>query len=117
MRPCATPSNLWLRRLADRLPAYGARGSDVRPALPRRPACDFTPESRRDTGRQPICRPDGRQRLDDLASGRDPETRRGLLEAPRGTRLQLTISAIFALLILPALASVIAFSYRENARI
>jgi hypothetical protein len=38
------------------------------------------------------------------------------LEAPRGTRLQLGISAIFALLILPALGAVIAFSYYENAR-
>src|SRR5262245_5003600 len=34
----------------------------------------------------------------------------------RGTRLQVSISTIFALLILPALAAVIAFSYRENAR-
>jgi len=45
-----------------------------------------------------------------------PVIRRGLLEAPRGTRLQLSISAIFALLILPALGAVIAFSYYENAR-
>jgi hypothetical protein len=36
--------------------------------------------------------------------------------APRGTRLQVSISAIFALLILPALGAVIAFSYYENAR-
>ena len=34
----------------------------------------------------------------------------------RGTKLQVSISTIFALLILPALAAVIAFSYRENAR-
>lgn len=32
------------------------------------------------------------------------------------TRLQISISAIFALLILPALAAVIGFSYSENAR-
>jgi adenylate cyclase len=38
------------------------------------------------------------------------------LEARRGTRLQLSISAVFALLILPALGLVIAFSYYENAR-
>src|ERR1700751_4781831 len=35
---------------------------------------------------------------------------------PRGTRLQVSISTIFALLILPALAAVIAFSYHENDR-
>lgn len=35
--------------------------------------------------------------------------------APR-TRLQLSISAVFALLILLALGAVIAFSYYENAR-
>ena len=34
----------------------------------------------------------------------------------RGTKLQVSISTIFALLILPALAAVIAFSYRENSR-
>jgi class 3 adenylate cyclase len=38
------------------------------------------------------------------------------LESPRGTRLQISISAIFALLILPALGALIAFSYYENAR-
>src|SRR6185369_12733490 len=38
------------------------------------------------------------------------------LQAPRGTRLQLSISGVFALLILPALGAVIAFSYYENAR-
>jgi adenylate cyclase len=38
------------------------------------------------------------------------------LAAPKGTKLQLSISAIFALLILPALGAVIAFSYYENAR-
>jgi class 3 adenylate cyclase len=37
------------------------------------------------------------------------------LQAPRGTRLQISISAIFALLILPALGAVIAFSYYANA--
>ena len=35
---------------------------------------------------------------------------------PRGTRLQITISAIFALLILPSLGALIAFSYYENYR-
>ena len=35
---------------------------------------------------------------------------------PRADRLQLSISAVFALLILPALGAVIAFSYYENAR-
>jgi class 3 adenylate cyclase len=39
-----------------------------------------------------------------------------LLAASRGIRLQLSISAVFALLILPALGAVIAFSYYENAR-
>jgi hypothetical protein len=34
----------------------------------------------------------------------------------RGTRLQVSITTLFALLILPALAIVIAFSYFENAR-
>ena len=34
----------------------------------------------------------------------------------RGTRLQVSISTIFALLILPALAAVIAFRYHENDR-
>jgi len=38
------------------------------------------------------------------------------LAAPQGTRLQVSISAIFALLILPALGALIAFSYYENAR-
>ena len=38
------------------------------------------------------------------------------MQAPRGTRLQLSISGVFALLILPALGAVIAFSYYENAR-
>jgi adenylate cyclase len=42
--------------------------------------------------------------------------RRELLAALRGTKLQLSISAVFALLILPALGAVIAFSYYENAR-
>ena len=37
------------------------------------------------------------------------------MQAPRGTRLQLSISGVFALLILPALGAVIAFSYFENA--
>lgn len=36
--------------------------------------------------------------------------------APRGTKLQLSISAVFALLILPALGAVVAFSYYENVR-
>jgi adenylate cyclase len=40
----------------------------------------------------------------------------GGVAARRGTKLQLSISAIFALLILPALGAVIAFSYYENAR-
>jgi len=35
---------------------------------------------------------------------------------PRGTRLQVSISTIFALLILPALAALIAFNYYENDR-
>jgi len=38
------------------------------------------------------------------------------LAAPKGTKLQLSISAVFAMLILPALGAVIAFSYYENAR-
>jgi adenylate cyclase len=38
------------------------------------------------------------------------------LAASRGTKLQISISAVFALLILPALGLVIAFSYYENAR-
>jgi len=33
-----------------------------------------------------------------------------------GTRLQVSISTVFALLILPALGAIIAFSYHENAR-
>ncbi|HEX9558900.1 MAG TPA: hypothetical protein VF991_20565, partial [Reyranella sp.] len=36
--------------------------------------------------------------------------------APPRTRLQFSISAIFALLILPALGAIIAFSYYENVR-
>ena len=36
--------------------------------------------------------------------------------APPRTKLQFSISAIFALLILPALGAVIAFSYYENVR-
>src|SRR5476649_2678974 len=43
-------------------------------------------------------------------------TGRHLSASARGTRLQLSISAVFALLILPALGAVIAFSYYENAR-
>ncbi|MGQ0581397.1 MAG: adenylate/guanylate cyclase domain-containing protein [Reyranella sp.] len=39
-----------------------------------------------------------------------------LLDTPRGTRLQLSITAVFAVLILPALAAIIAFSYYANAR-
>ena len=38
------------------------------------------------------------------------------MAAPRGTKLQLSISAVFAALILPALGAVIAFSYYENTR-
>ncbi|MFI5002497.1 MAG: hypothetical protein ACHQK9_21645, partial [Reyranellales bacterium] len=38
------------------------------------------------------------------------------MAAPTKTRLQFSISAVFALLILPALGAVIAFSYYENAR-
>jgi len=36
--------------------------------------------------------------------------------APPRTKLQFSISAIFALLILPALGAIIAFSYYENVR-
>ncbi len=43
-------------------------------------------------------------------------TGRSLLATPRRTKLQFSISAIFALLILPALGAVIAFSYYENVR-
>src|SRR6266851_4545639 len=43
-------------------------------------------------------------------------TGRSLLATPRRTKLQFSISAIFALLILPALGAVIAFSYHENER-
>jgi len=42
--------------------------------------------------------------------------RRSALVAPPRTRLQFSISAIFALLILPALGAIIAFSYYENVR-
>ena len=38
------------------------------------------------------------------------------MAAPKGTKLQVSISAVFAMLILPALGAVIAFSYYENAR-
>ena len=38
------------------------------------------------------------------------------MAAPPKTKLQVSISAIFALLILPALGAVIAFSYHENVR-
>jgi hypothetical protein len=54
--------------------------------------------------------------LDDLAFHGRPVTRRKLLAAPPKTKLQFSISAIFALLILPALGAVIAFSYHENVR-
>ncbi len=42
--------------------------------------------------------------------------RAALAEERGGTRLQVSISSIFALLILPALAAVVAFSYYENER-
>src|SRR5258705_5996218 len=42
--------------------------------------------------------------------------RKSAMVAPPRTRLQFSISAIFALLILPALGAIIAFSYYENVR-
>ena len=54
--------------------------------------------------------------LDDVATNRRPLTRKSLLAAAPRTKLQFSISAVFALLILPALSAVIAFSYYENVR-
>ena len=54
--------------------------------------------------------------LDDVAINSRPLQGRGLLAAAPRTKLQFSISAVFALLILPALSAVIAFSYYENVR-
>ena len=54
--------------------------------------------------------------LDDVATNGRPLTRKSLLAAAPRTKLQFSISAVFALLILPALSAVIAFSYYENVR-